>query len=133
MAASAAEKDYVHLVTAHIAKAAGAPPQTMVKNIADFERSHTTYDIKKELAAELNFNPQIIIVAIGENVATLSTDGAQAAYAKAFAELLAALQATGQPSVVSHTDGVLSRAARARATFARMVSALAVHTKGFEW
>ncbi len=36
------------------------------------------------------------------------------------------------PSVVSHADGILSRVARAWATLARMASAFAVHTKGFE-
>jgi len=34
-----------------------------------------------------------------------------------------------QPSVVLHSDDILSRAARARATLARMSSALAVHVK----
>lgn len=36
-------------------------------------------------------------------------------------------------SVVSHTDGVLSRTALARATLSRMCSAWAVHTNGLEY
>src|SRR5947207_487382 len=49
MAASQEEKDYVHLLAADIAKATGAPPKTMVRNIAAFERGHDTFDVAKEL------------------------------------------------------------------------------------
>ena len=44
MAASAAEKDYVHLLIAHVKKVAQGEPQVMVSNVADFERSGTESD-----------------------------------------------------------------------------------------
>jgi lysophospholipase L1-like esterase len=99
MAASAPEKDYVHLVTAKLAKAAGGEPQVMVKNIADFEREFETYDLEAGLKDELAFEPQMVIVAIGENVAPLATDEVKAKYQAAFARLLSTLQKHGNPVI----------------------------------
>jgi lysophospholipase L1-like esterase len=99
MAASAEAKDYVHLVTAEIAKAARANPQTRVRNIADFERQHDTYEISARLKTDLEFNADIVIVAIGENVPGLESDAAKAKYAAAFARLLAELKQHGHPAI----------------------------------
>jgi hypothetical protein len=68
MAASKQDKDYVHLLTTDITKAVGAQPKTMVKNIAKFEREYTTFDLAKELKPELDFNADIVVVAIGVNI-----------------------------------------------------------------
>jgi hypothetical protein len=100
MAASAADKDYVSLVVAHLATEAGRKPEILVRNIADFERQHTEYDIEKELAKELDFDADLVIVAIGENVPALATKEAQAAYEAAFTKLLAALQKRGEPQMI---------------------------------
>jgi lysophospholipase L1-like esterase len=99
MAASAEDKDYVHLVTADITKAAGATPKTMVRNIADFERGHDKFDIAAEYKAELAFQADLIILAIGENVPDLSTDDARTQYATAFAKLLVELKKNGNPVI----------------------------------
>ena len=99
MAASAEEKDYVHLLTAHIARASGTKPKTMVKNIADFERQHATFDIATGLKTELDFNADIVILAIGENVPGLDTDVAKTNYAAAYNKLLAELKQHGTPSI----------------------------------
>lgn len=99
MAASAEDKDYVHLVTADITKATGAKPKTIVRNIADFERGHDKFDIAGEYKAELAFQADLIIVAIGENVPDLSTDEAKAKYATAFANLLTELKRSGNPVI----------------------------------
>jgi len=99
MAASAEEKDYVHLLAADIAKASGAQPRRMVRNLAGFERGYDTFDLATELKAELEFNADIIIVAIGENVSQPASDEARAKFAAAFARLLAALQRHGQPAI----------------------------------
>ena len=74
MAASAADKDFVHRLAAHIAKASRRPAQMMSSNIADFERGHTNYDIAAGMKDELAFKPDVVIVAIGENVPPLDTD-----------------------------------------------------------
>ena len=126
MAATAAEKDYVHLLTADLTKAAGAAPQTMVRNIADFERGHASYDVEAGLKAELEFGADIIIVAIGENVPELAEEKAQAAYAGAMGRLLTALKGRGEPALFVRScfwphavkDGILRKAcAEAGGTF----------------
>jgi hypothetical protein len=99
MAASAAEKDYVHLLTADIAEASGEQPEIKVRNIAPFERGYDTFDIGKELKDKLEFQPDIVIVAIGENVTVPTTDEVQTAFAEAFSQLLAALQQHGHPMI----------------------------------
>jgi lysophospholipase L1-like esterase len=100
MAASSAEKDYVHLLLARIADAAHGKPTAMVRNIADFERQHPTYDIPARLKPELDFEADLIIVAIGENVPALKTPEAQAQYRTAFANLLAELRKHGHPTLI---------------------------------
>ncbi len=74
MAASAKEKDYVHLVLKAISQAAGKDPESVVTNIAGFERQSDTYNIDAELKNELAFKPDLVIVAIGENVPALASE-----------------------------------------------------------
>ena len=98
MAASAKEKDYVWLLTADLAKASGTRPEIHVRNIADFEREHTTFDLAKEFKTELAFVPDIIIFAIGENVAELTTDQAKVEYAAAYLKLIVTFRQAGKPT-----------------------------------
>jgi hypothetical protein len=88
MAASAADKDYVHLVLKGIAQAAGQDPKSMVVNIADFERQFETYDVAVGLKRELAFRANLVIVAIGENVPALSSERAQNACQASVVRLL---------------------------------------------
>lgn len=97
MAASAEHLDYVHLVTAGIAAASGVQPKIMVRNIADFERGYDTYNVKESLKSELEFQADMIIVAVGENVSELTTDEAKAKYKAAFSGLLRELRKHGEP------------------------------------
>lgn len=99
MAASEEAKDYVHLLTADIAKATGSQPETKVRNIAAFERGYDNFDIEQELKEELHFNADLVIVAIGENVAEPATEEARGKFATAFARLLTALKQHGQPAI----------------------------------
>lgn len=99
MAASLQEKDYVHLLTADIAKAVQSPPKTMVKNIAQFEREYNKYDLRVKLKRELDFKADIVIVAIGENVSELKTDEQQKNFTSAFNRLLALINQQGEPVV----------------------------------
>ena len=126
MAASAEEKDYVHLLTAEIEKTAAAPPRTMVRNIAGFEREYETFDLAKELKTELEFNADMVVVAIGENVPDPATAEAQAKFAEAFGRLLAALTERAKPAIFVRSsfwpravkDGIMQKAsAEAGATF----------------
>lgn len=97
MAASTAEKDYVHLVTGSIAKDAGATPQV----IATYNRSwELNFDLNTpEIQAQLAFKPDIVVVAVGENVAALNTPELQAQYATAFRNLLSTFKDNGNPDI----------------------------------
>ena len=99
MAASALEKDYVHLLVAKIAKSAGGQPEVKVRNIATFERSLDAGQLAEDLKDELAFNADVVIVAIGENAAGLTTDEDKARFSTAFAALLAELKSHGNPTV----------------------------------
>ncbi len=99
MAASTQQHDYVHLLTADIAKATGSEPTTMVTNIADFERGYESFDIAKQLKCELKFSADIVVVAIGENTSEPQTDEAKAKFAAAFGNLLKQLKGHGAPQI----------------------------------
>jgi len=100
MAASALDKDYPHVLAARIGKAAGGRPQILAKNIADFERGHPNYDIAAGMKDELAFKPDLVIVAIGENVPSLDSDQAKANYREAFVRLLNTLAENSHPTIV---------------------------------
>ncbi len=100
MAASSAEKDYAHLLLARIAKKSGKAPESQITNIADFERNSASFDIKQRLKRELAFAPDLIIVAIGENVPALANDDARKAFRAGFTRLINELKTTGKPRIV---------------------------------
>ena len=60
MAASAEERDYVHLVTRGIERETGRTAEVIVRNIADFERNFATYDVRKNLGDVIDFRPDSI-------------------------------------------------------------------------
>jgi hypothetical protein len=99
MAASAREKDYVHVLLSQIARATGGKPKVKIRNIADFERGLDKFDLKEGLKEELAFEPQVAIVAIGENAAALETDEAKVRFKAAFASLLSQFKLHGDPTV----------------------------------
>jgi hypothetical protein len=100
MAASAKNKDYVHLLTARIAAAAGGEPRVVVKNIAAFERQFDSYDPAESLTNELKFNADLVVVAIGENVPALTSEADKLKFSAAFARLLNEVRLHGQPTVL---------------------------------
>lgn len=100
MAASSVDKDYVHLVTKALAKKDGSAPATMVRNIASFERQYGTFDaaaLVKETAA---FGPDLIVVAIGENVPALKDAADKVLFAEKTAALLKAIKGANHPLIV---------------------------------
>jgi hypothetical protein len=102
MAASAEDKDYVHVLTTAISALAGATPQVMVKNIFTFEDNYTGYDIPSSLAAELAFEPTVLVLAIGENV-TLSSTADINNYAAACTDLLETFKASSGPVIFTRS------------------------------
>lgn len=100
MAASAAEKDYVHLVTTALAARSAAAPEVMVKNIAEFERAYAGYDIAGKLKEQIDFKGDLIIVAIGENVPEPKTAEEEAAFLKAVTALLQSVKGDRDATVL---------------------------------
>jgi lysophospholipase L1-like esterase len=103
MAASAEDKDYVHLVLLGLAKEAGAEPKAVIANVAKYEREYATYDLDAGLAKEFAFKPDLVIVAIGENVPTPQDDAAKKALQASISTLLRKLKANGNPTIVVRT------------------------------
>jgi hypothetical protein len=100
MAASSEDKDYVHLVTSALAKHTGSKPQIMVRNIADFERGYATYDVEGQMKDLFAFDPDLLVLAIGENVPALNSEDAKAQFKAGVMKILACAQAKRHPLVV---------------------------------
>jgi len=103
MAASARDRDYVHLVVKAIARSAGKEPEALVANIARFERQFETYEIDSELRKELAFQPDLVIVAVGDNVPALDSDQAKSRFKASLTRLLKRLKANSHPTIVVRT------------------------------
>jgi hypothetical protein len=99
MAASAEAKDYVHLLTASLAKRWGRPPEVLLENISAFERHCESYDVAIELKKDLGFKADLVVVAIGENVPALRSEEARTQFKDRFLRLLTALKSNGRPEV----------------------------------
>ena len=99
MAASAEEKDYVHLVLRSIAEATGKAPEALIENIVEFERNYATYDMVAKRKNIFAFKADVVVLAIGENVAALKTDEAKAAFKSSLVKLLQALKADNNPTI----------------------------------
>ena len=88
MAASAPEKDFVHLVTRGIGRETGREVDLRVRNLADFERGFETWDAAKELSEEIAFEPDYLVVALGENVKWLGDEELRSHWRTAFRKML---------------------------------------------
>jgi hypothetical protein len=94
MAATAANRDYVHLLTARFQQV-NTKCVVQAKNIAAFETNYNTYDFDAELKSYRDSKPDLLILRIGENVPT-SFDSV--AFAKRYRALIAYMQA-GNPQM----------------------------------
>lgn len=99
MAASAIEKDYVHILLGKWKQATGKTPLSMVKNIAEFERNLDEYRISEQLKDELSFKADTIILAIGENAAKPKNDEERKRFSTALDQLLKSLKENGAPTI----------------------------------
>ncbi|MBQ8641695.1 MAG: hypothetical protein IJ480_05700 [Clostridia bacterium] len=89
MAASAAEKDYVHCLN-RMLEETGAAVEYKVRNIADFERNPDTFDL--ENFAELRtWEPDVLILRICENTPEEKAD----AFGEAYLRLIRYFQIAG--------------------------------------
>jgi hypothetical protein len=100
MAASSEAKDYVHRVAAAIAKNTGTEPKLMVRNIAEFERHYSTYDVEYELADCVAFDPDLVVLAIGENTPALQDETSRAQFKAGVLKILGVALAQRHPRIV---------------------------------
>ena len=100
MAASSEDKDYVHRVAAALAQQTGSKPEILVRNIADFERNYATYDVAREMKELFAFDPDLVVLAIGENVPGLGSDQAKAQFKAGVLKILQCALAKRHPIVV---------------------------------
>lgn len=100
MAASAEARDYVHVFTQALSDKQGAAPEILVKNIADFERAHQGYDIAAKLKEAIDFQADLIVLAIGENVPALKTPEEKTQLQADVTALLKSLQGPRKPVIL---------------------------------
>ncbi|HOW68688.1 MAG TPA: glycoside hydrolase family 127 protein [Candidatus Paceibacterota bacterium] len=100
MAASSEGNDYVHLVASAVAQHTGFEPRILVKNIADFERSYATYDVEEQMKDFFAFDPDLVILAIGENVPALESEDARSQFKTGVLRILSGLLAKRHPLIV---------------------------------
>jgi alpha-galactosidase len=100
MAASAEAKDYVHVFTKSLSDKQGSIPEILVKNIADFERAHQGYDFAKKLKEAIDFQADLIVLAISENVPAMKTAEEKTQFQADVTALLKSLQGNHKPTIL---------------------------------
>lgn len=100
MAATSAERDYVHLVVAAITGRTGKPPEILVRNIADFERAYDAYDVEAKLKDAFAFDADLVVLAIGENVPAFKSDAEADRFEAGVARILAGVRAHRRPLII---------------------------------
>ena len=101
MAASCREKDFAHLLLKKFEARLGAAPDYRLRSLYWFEKDFPHFDIARELADDIAYKPDYLIIAIGENVGILKGKADQDLYRARLVELVKAFQAGGRtPRVV---------------------------------
>lgn len=100
MAASFRDKDFAHVLVQRIAAVTGVEPSSMIANIADYERNYATDDIEKRFRTFVDFLPEILVLAIGENVPKLDTDAAKLAFRESLTRVVRMLTADRKPTLI---------------------------------
>jgi len=126
MAASALERDYVHLVLKRYTDAAGGKaPESCIRNVADFEREYATYPVADKLKDVAAFKADTVFLCIAENVPGLNSQTDKDKFKAAVKELLTVVKGSGSPAVYvrssfwpNEKDGILKQVcAETGATF----------------
>ena len=100
MAASFRDRDFAHLLVQKVAAATGVEPSSMIANIADYERNHAVDDIQQRFKTFVDFQAEIVVMAIGENVPKLDTEASQLAFKDSFARVKSLLTADSKPALI---------------------------------
>lgn len=100
MAASSEDKDFVHVLVNRIAAMAGNEPVVMIKTIAAYEWNYDTYDVDSQLKEQIAFKADLLVLAIGENMKTPSTEDAKKLLKTSVVRLLTAFKSSNPMVVV---------------------------------
>ena len=96
MAASAPERDYVHIVTRGIERQTGRKADVRVRSLYRFEKSFASWKGADEMASDIAFAPDYLIVALGENVDELPSGQPRLDFEAAFTRMLGCYFASGR-------------------------------------
>lgn len=99
MAASAQEKDYVHLVIGRLAGAMGRKPEAMIESVVDLEREYHRFDLSPLIRKCRDFKPDVVVLAMGENVPALKTEADRAGFKTAVSKLLNGIKKDSNPAI----------------------------------
>ena len=88
MAASAADRDFAHLVATGIGRKTGRKVDLRIKNVWLFEKDCRHYQFEQELGELVRFAPDYLVVAIGENMADFASNDDRVAFRRHFGDLL---------------------------------------------
>ena len=100
MCASWPQKDYLHLVVRGLEKRDGRRPSWRRCNLAQWERNLATYDIRSKLASQIAFKPDLVIIALGENVANFRTAADRELFRAKLTELAQLFTSAGAKVVI---------------------------------
>jgi len=101
MAASCREKDFAHLLLKKFEAKRGAKPDYRLRSLYWFEKDFQHFDVKRELATDIAYKPDYVVIAIGENVGSMREKVDQDLYRARLIELVKAFQADGRtPRIV---------------------------------
>ena len=100
MAASATANDYVHVLVRSLGELMGREPEFRAHNIADFERGYMTCDVEAFFKKPLAFQPDLVVVAIGENVPDFPDEPARAKFKDQMLRLLTLIKDHGRAILI---------------------------------
>lgn len=92
MAASAPERDFAHLVVRGIERHLGKPADFRIRSLAKFERGYESYSVERELADDIAWMPDYVVIALGENTPDFKDDRQRQTWADGLRRLAAALR-----------------------------------------
>lgn len=100
MAASAQEKDYVHVVQSAVAELTGSVPDILIQSGVGFERGYTNFNVEAEFADAFAFAPDLFVLAIGENVPAFTSEEQKAQFKDGVARIINGVRSKSHPIVV---------------------------------
>jgi len=87
MAASSRDKDYIHVLVKLLSEDWKSQIEYRIVNIAEFERGYSTFNYDR-LSSVVDFNPDLVIFQIGENVSSSGINQGSTDFQSAYVKLV---------------------------------------------